>query len=74
MKTIILKCFKKSIEDIEVFCSNSDEEYYDEECINLFLKTFKKKENINFFKLGTLKFLPEILEFFKLGARNFGFW
>ena len=25
------------IEDIEIYCSNSDEEYYDEECINLFL-------------------------------------
>ena len=24
------------IEDIEFFCSNSDEEYYDEKCINLF--------------------------------------
>ena len=30
------------IEDIEILCSNSDEEYYDEECINLFLKTLKK--------------------------------
>ena len=32
-------CF---IEDIESFCSNSVEEYYDEECVNLFLKTLKK--------------------------------
>ena len=24
------------IEDIEIFCSNSDEEHYGEECINLF--------------------------------------
>ena len=28
-------------EDIKVFCINSDEEYYDEECINLFLKALK---------------------------------
>ena len=30
------------IEDIEIFCSNFDDEYYDEECINLFLETLKK--------------------------------
>ena len=30
------------IEDIEIYCSNSDEEYYDEECIYLFFKTPKK--------------------------------
>ena len=30
------------IEDIEIFCSNYDEEYHDEECINLFLETLKK--------------------------------
>ena len=30
------------IEDIENFCSNSDEEYYDEPCINLFLEILKK--------------------------------
>ena len=30
------------IKGIEIYCSNSDEEYYDEECINLFLKTLKK--------------------------------
>ena len=30
------------IEDIQIFCSNSDEEYYDEECINPFLETLKK--------------------------------
>ena len=29
-------------EDIEIYFSNSDEEYYDEECINLFLKSFEK--------------------------------
>ena len=29
------------IEDIYVFCGNSDEEYHDEECINLFSKTLK---------------------------------
>ena len=28
-------------EDIKVFCINSDEEYYDEECINLFLKALE---------------------------------
>ena len=28
-------CF---IEEIEIYCSNSDEEYYNKECINLFLK------------------------------------
>ena len=35
-----------------------------------------KNNNIyirNFFKLGTLRFLPKILEFFKLGARKFHF-
>ena len=45
MKTIILKFFLEKyyfIEDIEVFCSNSDEEYYDEKCINLFLETLTK--------------------------------
>ena len=30
------------IEDIEIDCSHSDEEYYDRECINLFSKTLKK--------------------------------
>ena len=25
-----------------IFCSNSDEEYHEEECMNLFLKTAKK--------------------------------
>ena len=30
------------IEDIETFCSNSDEEYYEEECINSILETLKK--------------------------------
>ena len=41
MTTIILKCLEKHyfIEDIESFCSNSDKEYYDKECINLFLET-----------------------------------
>ena len=29
-------------EDIEIYCGNSDEEYYDEECINFFLETLKK--------------------------------
>ena len=32
------------IEDVEIYCSNSDEEYYDEGCINLFLETLKKRE------------------------------
>ena len=41
MKTIILKCFSKNIEDIKINCNDSDKEYYDGECINLFLKTFK---------------------------------
>ena len=44
MKIIILKVFFKKyfIEHIEIFRNNSDDEYYDEECINLFLKTLKK--------------------------------
>ena len=29
------------IEDIQIFRSNSDEEYCDEECINLFLETLQ---------------------------------
>ena len=63
------------IEDINFFCSNSTEDYYDKQCINLFLKTLNnKKKNIrNFFKFGTLKFPPKIQEFFKLGARKFHF-
>ena len=32
------------IEDMEIYCSNSDEDYYDKECINLFLETPKKQE------------------------------
>ena len=31
-----------AVKDIEIQCSNSDEEYYDKECINLFLETLKK--------------------------------
>ena len=45
MKTIILKLFLEKYnfnEDIEIYCSNSDEEYYDEESIDLFLETLKK--------------------------------
>ena len=36
--------FKKYyfIKDIEIYCCNSNEEYYDEECINLFVETLKK--------------------------------
>ena len=30
------------IEEIEIFCSNSDKKFYDEKCINLFLETLKK--------------------------------
>ena len=30
------------IEDIEIFCSNSEEEYHNKEFLNLFLKTLKK--------------------------------
>ena len=30
------------IEDIEIYCSNSDEEYDDEEYMNLFLETLNK--------------------------------
>ena len=32
------------IEDIKIYCSNSDEEYCDEECIILFLETLKKEK------------------------------
>ena len=45
MKTITLKCFWKKhyfLEDIELFCSSSDKEHYDKECISLFLETLKK--------------------------------
>ena len=38
------------VEDIEIYFSNSNEEYYDEECINLFLKPFWKIRN--YFGLG----------------------
>ena len=59
----------------EIYSNNSyyvesDEEYYDEKCIDLILETVRKydefifekiRKNIrNYFKLGTLKFLPEI--------------
>ena len=30
------------IQDIEIFCSNSEEEYHNKEFLNLFLKTLKK--------------------------------
>ena len=44
MKTIILKCFYKNMITLktEIFCSNSDKEYYDKECINLLLKNLKR--------------------------------
>ena len=44
MKTIIRKCFWKNtvLLKTEIFCSNSDEEYYDKECMNLCLETLKK--------------------------------
>ena len=37
------------IEDIEICCSRSDRQYYDEELVNLFLETLKNKR---FFRLG----------------------
>ena len=46
-KTILLQCLQKNIifiEDIESCCSNSDGEYYNRECINLFLEGLKKEE------------------------------
>ena len=62
--------------DIEIYSNNSyyvesDKEYYDKKCIDLFLATIKKnminlffkkirKDMRNFFKLGTLKFPPKI--------------
>ena len=44
MKIIILMLLEKYyfIEAIEFYCGNSDEKYYDEEYINLFLKSLKK--------------------------------
>ena len=30
------------IENIEIYCSNSSEEYYDEECVNAFLETLER--------------------------------
>ena len=30
------------VEDKEIYCSNSDEEYYNDECINLLLETLTK--------------------------------
>ena len=30
------------MEDIKIYCNYSDEEYYDEEYMNLFLETLKK--------------------------------
>ena len=32
------------IEDIKIYCSNSDEEHYGEECVNLVLETLKEKK------------------------------
>ena len=59
------KCY--FIEDIEIYCSNSDEEYSDEECINLFLETLEnKKKYKKFFQSEFLlllkpgKLLPEL--------------
>ena len=44
MKTINVKRFYKNIILLktEIFRRNSDEEYYDEDCINLFLATHRK--------------------------------
>ena len=33
------------IKDIENFCRTFDEEYYDEDCINVFLATLRKYES-----------------------------
>ena len=56
MKIIILKCFQKSIfnEDIEFYCSNSDDEYSDEECINSVLEILKSN---NLFQPAALQVL-----------------
>ena len=51
------------IEDIKIYCSNSDEEHYDEECVNLFLETLKEKK---FFSLGARNFhFPKYKKFFQ---------
>ena len=39
-KVFFEKC--RFIADINFFCSNCEQEYYDEECINLFLEILKK--------------------------------
>ena len=64
-KVFLEKCY--FIEDIEIYCSNSDEEYSDEECINLFLETLEnKKKYKKFFQSELLlllkpgKLLPEL--------------
>ena len=44
-ETIMLKFFFKKyyfIEDMEIFCSYSDKEYFDEECIKIFPETLRK--------------------------------
>ena len=40
LKVFLEKCY--FVEDKEIYCSNSDEEYYGEECINLLLETLTK--------------------------------
>ena len=44
-KRYYLKVFLEKynfIEDIGIHCSNSDEEYYDEKCMNLFSENLEK--------------------------------
>ena len=56
-------CF---IEEIEIYCSNSDEEYYNKECINLFLKNLFQSALFFVFRARKVtswnirSFLPEI--------------
>ena len=65
---------------IHNFCSNSDEEYYDEECINLFLKILKKCEKKTtkeiLLSLGlSSSLLKQVLEsFISRNTRNFSEW
>ena len=70
-KASFKKCF---IADIEIFCSNSDEKHYDEEYVNLFLKSFKKKEkDIIFLSLGFQICYLKNEKFFIFERRKFYF-
>ena len=60
------KCY--FIEDIEIYCSNSDEECYDEECINSFLETLKKQETFLAWDFKVLSW--NIKTFFSLRLEN----